>query len=222
MSKLPTVFLVALSLGALALLPPSALAKEKEPNYAQKVTAGLRLGEPLVGEIAIIFPLLVDAAPGDAGVLSQNDAGLEYSEPDFPGSRYAVAVTNPSDKKVLVVGGTVLTGGSRDRMLRHDTIIQPRTTVEMRAIPAASSSDIRKEPVPFEAGKQIAPVYLRRTADFGGSTTGATAFITRNLEFRNEGDERQSLAAIGASSVLQAYTAESRKKLDAALSNMKR
>ena len=217
-----SVSLIAVFLALLVMAPPAAVAKDKEPNYAQKVTAGLRLGEPLVGRIAILIPIVADAYPGEAGVISQNEAGVTYAEPEFPSHRYAVSVTNPSDKKALVLAGTVLVGGTRDRMLRHDTILQPNTTVEMRALPAASTSEIRRDPTPFEAGTQIAPVYLRRKADFGGSSNTITSFITRNLEFRNEGDERKSLAAIGSSEALQNYTAENRKKLDEALAGMKR
>ncbi len=217
-----TVLVLCLSVLLLAV-PSSALAKDKkDAAYAESVAAELRLGEPLVGTVAIIFPLLMDKAPGDAGVVSQNDAALTYEEPEFPDHRYAVAVTNPTDSPVLLLGGTVLLGGTRDRMIRHDTIIGPKTTVQVRALPAAATSEVRKEPTPFKAGRQIAPVYLRRKADFGGSSSTVTTFISRNLDFRNDGDERKSLEAIGSSSILQGYTEQGRKKLDEALSKMRR
>ena len=216
------VVLAVLVLCALLCGPPSAIAKDSEPAYATEVAGSLRLGEPLVGTVAILFPLLLDQAPGEAGVVSQADAGLTFAEPEFPDHRYAVEVTNPSEKRALLLGGTVLMGGTRDRLICHDTIIQPKTTVQVRALPAASTSDMHEEPVPFQLARQIAPVYLRRKADFGGSSSTVTSFISRNLEFRNDGDERKSLAAIGSSSILQTYTAESRTKLDAALAKMGR
>ncbi|MDJ0521596.1 MAG: hypothetical protein QNJ90_05915 [Planctomycetota bacterium] len=214
---------MALGIVLLSTLAISATPVDAAENFAEAMVSKLKLGEPIQGKVAILFPLVVPKAPGDAGVVSQNTAeDLTFAEPEFPDHRYAVEVTNPTDKPVLLLGGTVLVGGKRDRMLRHDTIVGAGKTVQVRALPAASSSDIRKEPVPFVLGKQLAPVYLRRKADFGGSSTTVTTFIARNLDFRNEGDQRKSLAALGSSDVLQKYTAEGRTKLDAALKGMKR
>ena len=215
--------LLPLVICALVFVPASPAAADDKANFAQSAAASLTLGEPLQGKVAIIFPLLMPKAVGAAGVLSQNSGtGPTFAEPEFPSHRHAVEVTNPSDKSVLVLGGTVVTGGRRDRLIRHDTIVGPGKTMELRALPAAASSDIRKEAVPFVAGKQIAPVYLRRKADYGGSSSLVTTFISRNLTFRNEGDERKSLAALGASKILNDYTDAGRKRLDAALAKMAR
>ena len=212
------VLLVCLAL-VLGFTP--AAAGEKKANFATSLLDQIEIGEPLVGKVVMLFPLRLKGAVEDPAVVSEFATEADtFVEPEFPDQRYGVTVRNASDKPLFVLGGTVLVGGERDRLLRHDCIIPANGEAEMRALPAASTSDIRKDIVPFQAGTSIAPLYLRKQADFGGSSTLVPTFVSRNLEFRNQGDKRKSLAAIGQSDILQAWNAEAREKLDAAVKTL--
>jgi hypothetical protein len=72
-------------------------------------------------------------------------------------------------------------------------------------MPAASSSDRRKEPTPFETSNVLAPPFLQEEALFGASARLVPVFVSDYLEFRNEGDERKSLVALNESSLLTQY-----------------
>ncbi|MHC4958879.1 MAG: ARPP-1 family domain-containing protein [Planctomycetota bacterium] len=187
-----------------------------DDSYIKDFVAGVRMGTPLQGELAILIPLIADSAP-DTGVTGQLAAeGLKFAEPSVSSHQYAVECTNTTDKPVLVGGGTVLVGGKRDRMLRYDTIVAPGATIELRAFPA--STEVRREAQPFTMAKSAAPVYLRKKADFGGSSGQVINFIMKNLEFRDEGDKEKSLASIGKGKILQGFAQEGRAKLKAKLS----
>lgn len=206
---------------ALVLVGAPASAKDKAPNFAQAMLDRIELGKPIQGELMILFPLVLKDDEAALPVASQfgND-GLTFEEPEFPDERYGVTARNAGDKPVLVLGGTVLVGGERDRMLRHDCIVPPGGGLEMRAYPAASDSDIRKEIVPFQMAGSLAPIYLRKQGNFGGNARTIPMFIARNLEFRDEGDKRKSLAAIGGSQILQDWTQQSRDALSKQLKDV--
>jgi hypothetical protein len=200
----------------LALLGIGAIghAKEAEPNFVEQMLARIEMGEPVQGKVAILIPLILTGDVEAPEVDSQfTSSTLMFTEPEFPSHRYAARVTNAAERPVLVLAGTVLVGGERDRLLRHDCLVGPGRTVEMRALPASTTAEIRRDPIPFVMGHELAPVYLRRKGDYGGSAGFVTAFIARNLEFRNEGVKEKSLAAIGRSTLLNEYTAQARAKL---------
>ncbi len=208
------------AVGALLATAPLRGNAEEDTSFASEALAGVQLGAPIQGELAILIPLVVPAAPPPVGVVTQwNAEGLTFAEPRFPAQRYNVEVTNGSKQPVLVHGGTVLLGGKRDRLLRHSVIIEAGATVEMEALPAESASDRRSTAIPFRMSRSLAPLYLRRKADFGGGSGLVGTFVARNLEFRNPGDSRKSLAAIGESRLLQEATQETRARLAAALAS---
>jgi hypothetical protein len=60
----------------------------------------------------------------------------------------------------------------------------------------------------------LAPSYLRKRAQFGGTASMVPNFVDNFLEFRNEGDERASLAAINDSTLLEKYCAACHQSLD--------
>ena len=70
---------------------------------------------------------------------------------------------------------------------------------------------MRKEPVPFKLCDTLAPVHLRRKGEFDFSETLIPTFVARWLEFRNEGDKRNSLVAICESTKLAEYSLKSRE-----------
>jgi hypothetical protein len=102
-------------------------------------------------------------------------------------------------------------------MLRNATIVDPGTSAEVDALAAEAADLMRKEATAFQMARSLAPIYLRRKADLGSESGLVAGFVSRNLEFRNPGDERRSLAAIGQSKVLQDLTDEARRKLQNAL-----
>ena len=205
---------VVTALLACALSSGGALAKEKPPSFVHAMLDRVELGEPLQGNVVILFPLVLKDADANPGVVSQFGGPGVFEEPEFPDHRYDVLAKNGGDKPMLIVGGTVLVGGERDRLLRHDVILPAGGEALMSAFPAASTDGIRKDAIPFQMAASLAPVYLRKEANFGGNSNMVPLFVSRNLEFRNEGDDRKSLAAIGGSDLLQSWTAEARGQLE--------
>lgn len=137
-----------------------------------------------------------------------------FAEPEFPRRRYDVMVSNGGDTALYLSGGTVLVGGKIDRLVRHDHLIAPGASCEIRTLPAASSADTRKSPTPFEVSPVLAPLYLRAQAEFGGSNSLVPNFVAKWIEFRNEGDKRKSLDAIVASTTLREYVVAPAQKLE--------
>lgn len=198
------------AIAALLLCVVPALAQEGEPNFVEAVVARLELGEPIVTDHAILFPLLLADAPEDVGVDSVA-AGVTFAEPEKPARKFNVLVRNGGERAVLVQGGLVLEGGLRDRMIANDCIVGPGAEAEVRALPASSSSDQRKEAAPFHVSPSFAALYLRRKAEFDFSESLVPTFVARWVDFINEGDERNSLAAIHDSTELNEYTLRARE-----------
>jgi hypothetical protein len=120
-------------------------------------------------------------------------------EPDLPKKRYNVRIANNETQPLLMLGGTILGGGKRDRLVPNDVIVPVGGRVEIRTIVASSSRDQRKEALPFKTSSSLAPPYLRERAEFSPSNTLVPNFVSHFLDFRNEGDNRRSLSAINAS-----------------------
>lgn len=199
---LSVVVLVALVL-TLGAAPGEA---KDEKNFVQKVLEWVEVGDPIVTDKITLYPLVIPRALPDVGVVAATDADVvEFTEPDFPRRRYDLGVKNEGDKPVLVIGGTILEGGKRDRLVRQSSIVAPASEAELRTLPASTSSERRKVAVPFNVADSLAPLYLRQQAEFGGSVGTVTGFIARWLDFRMEGDERKSLVAIATSEKLKAF-----------------
>jgi len=212
--------LACLALGALVVAagPRPAVAKDEAGGFARSFLADVSIGNALQGDIVILLPLVVRDAPEKPAVATQWAAeGLSFAEPEMRAERYSVEIRNAGPKPVLVLGGTVLIGGHRDRMLRSATIVDPGTAAEVDALAAEAADLMRKEASAFQMARSLAPIYLRRKADLGSESGLVAGFVSRNLEFRNPGDDRRSLAAIGTSKKLQDLTAEARQKLQNAL-----
>ncbi|MHC4547822.1 MAG: ARPP-1 family domain-containing protein [Planctomycetota bacterium] len=182
-------------------------------NFVQALLAKLELGEPLQTDQAILFPLVVREEPAALGVAANLGASeIAYEEPSKPTRRHGVVARNGGARPVLVIGGTVLEGGTRDRLIARDSIVGPGAAAELRAVPAASSSDVRTEPAAFRASGSLAPLYLRRQAAFSPSDSLVPTFVAHWSDFRNEGDKRRSLIAISASRKLNEHSLRSRER----------
>lgn len=207
------VLLPALLALVLLSAAPAAVAgeeqgsdKKSDKNFVQEALAWLEVGDPIVTDKIVLFPLVIPRPVGDVGVDAVGTAeGLEITEPDFPKSRYDVTVKNGRERPVLVIGGTILEGGKRDRLVRHSAIVAAGAETDIRTLPASASSERRKEAVPFTVSNTLAPLYLRQKAEYGGSANTVTTFIARWLDFREEDDDRKSLVAIATAPKLKAF-----------------
>lgn len=209
-------FVIAAALAVLLLVgaPITEVQAKDEPNFAQKALKGAVLGDGMLTEQLLLFPIMTFDAPTPTDVvLAPSSASLKITEPDFPNRRYNVLATNSGAKPVLMMGGTTLVGGFRDRLVRRDVIIPANGEIEIECLPASSSSDKRKEATPFRIASMLAPPYLRKRADFGAHLNLVPTFIAKFLEFRNDEDTRKSLAAIGESEQLEAYCLPCHKSL---------
>jgi hypothetical protein len=126
-------------------------------------------------------------------------------EPKQKAGKEWVHVANPGPKPVLLLGGTVLEGGKRDRVVRFDRIIGGADAAEVEVTVASMASDIRKEPKEFKVQDFLAPSYLRDSIQHTTSHGVVPRFVSHYLDFRNPGDERKSLVAIGNSDALADY-----------------
>ncbi len=215
-ARAPLALLALLAL--LAPPPRPARGDGADATFAHAALAEVELGTPIQSDLAILIPLVRKKPVEPVDVVTQWAAdGLVFEESTFPSRPYGVEARNAGPRPVLVHGGTVLVGGRRDRLLRHSVILAPGEGAELEALPAESADHARRDPVPFAMASSLAPVYLRRRADFGGSRGLVGTFVARNLEFRNPGDSRRSLAAIGASRRLQETSHKTRASLAATL-----
>ena len=180
--------------------------KEDKRNFAQRALSGIQLGEGVQANQVTIFPLVLEGAPEALGVIpSTKTEKLSIRESDKKTPRYAVDVMNGEADPVLLLGGTVFEGGKRDRLVQRDYILPPGQTITIRTMPAASTSDKRKEAIPFVTSNVLAPPYLQEQALYGANASLVPIFVTHFLEFRNEGDKRKSLIAINESTLLTQY-----------------
>lgn len=207
---------LVVTLVLIASVPAAARDGGKEPNFLVAVLEGLELGEGQRAENIIVFPLL--APEKREGLAVKPDvwsSSVAFSEPEFPKKRFNVDVVNSEDTPLLVLGGTILGGGYRDRLVPSDVIVPAGGSIEMGTIVASSPRDARKEARAFHISSATAPPYLRERAEFSPTNTLVPAFVKHFLDFRNEEDTRTSLTAINASEVLTQFCLPCHKSLSA-------
>ncbi len=198
---LPLQCLALCALLVLAAAP--ADAKDKEPNFVQRMLEGVTLGDGQHTTELIIFPLLAPEKTEKQKIKPDVWATkVGWSEPEFPKRRYNVGIANNETEPLLVLGGTVLGGGKRDRLVPNDVIVPVGGRVEIRTIPASARKDQRKDALPFRVSTSTAPPYLRERAEFNPTSTLVPNFVSHFLDFRNPDDKRESLSAIAASDQL--------------------
>jgi hypothetical protein len=196
--RLSVLFLVLL-LGA----APAALAADDKPDVVTSFLQDVTLGEGTATAEIIIFPLIAKEKPTRLEIQPSTWAkNIAFHEPEFPKRRYDVSVANNETAPLLLLGGTILGGGSRDRVVPADVLVPSGARVEIETIVASSRRDQRREPVPFRLGSALAPPYVRERAQFQPSNTLVPNFVSHFLDFRNDGDKRESLSAINASTSL--------------------
>ena len=175
-------------------------------NWAQTFVEALRLGTPIEADPLVLYPLEIDGVVEAAPIVVHTDVvGARVSEPVFPARSFDVEAANAGDKPVLLMGGTILVGGNRDRLVSQDVIVAPGTAADVRAHPAAPGSEARRPAVPFATLPMLAPPYLRRRALQGASISLVPTFASHFLEFRVDGAVSKSFATVAVSPLLQRY-----------------
>jgi hypothetical protein len=209
--------LPALLLTALLLLAPTAFAEEEKPKEAanpdeivKKALEGVRLGKPLFAEPLILIPLIADKKPEPLKVTADVKAkSIRITEPEWPKRRFNVKIENGEKQPVLMLGGNFLVGGDLDRLIARDLLIPAGKAVEIATLPAEYSRDPKAKETAFTVGVKnggaTAPIYIRERARFDPSRRLVPIFISHFLEFRDEADKRNSLAAVDSSRTLAAY-----------------
>ena len=194
--------LLALAL-VLALGAPAAIAKDNAPDPIKSFLDGLTIGEGIATAEVIIFPVMAAEKPAKLEIRPSTwSENVGFNEPEFPKRRFNVNVANNEPGMLLMLGGTILGGGHRDRVIPQDVLVPAGARVEIETIAAAPSGDHRKEALPFRLGSALAPPYIRERAEFSPTNTLVPNFASHFLDFRNEGDKRKSLSAINASDKL--------------------
>lgn len=186
---------------------PAAPAPAQKPEDVVAASLGaLKLGEGLVAQQVILFPLILETPPPVLEIVPALGGATVAVEEPASGGADKVKVKSVAPKAALLLAGTVLEGGLRDRVVREDVLLPAGASADVATVPGSMSTDRRKEPKPFKVADFLAPPYLRDSALFrSGSVSITSKFISHFLEFRNEGDKRRSLAAVGGSDTLAEY-----------------
>lgn len=175
-------------------------------NFLAAVLDRVTLGDPMQSGPLVLVPLVVDKTPDLPAVAPGLGAtGLKFREAAWPKLRFNVEVENGDDQPLLVLGGSILVGGKLDRMVPRDLIVPPGKTLEVHMLPAEYQQRYRTKPAPFKAHFTLAPIYLRERAFANPSRNLVPTFVSHFLEFRPEGDDRLSLAAVDESPTLAKY-----------------
>lgn len=201
---------VALSAAPLAAEDPAPTAPPTTPADAAKAIAAqlkhVLMGDGLVAEEVVLFPLYVLTAP-PALDIAPVITGTPFRANEIEGKpgTELVRVLNPGPKPSLLLGGTVLEGGKRDRVVRNDVLIGPADSRDVEVTVGAMSSDVRRQPSDFKVMDFLAPPYLREAIMFSDSKSIVPKFVSHFLDFRNPSDKRKSLPAIGDADALADY-----------------
>jgi len=195
--------------------PPAAPVdpKAKPFAFAESMVAALKIGPGIQSEQVILFPLYLDVAPEaiDVHPTGAGD-GIAYEEPAKPRTKEGLLV-KVGPKPTLLLGGTVLEGGFRDRMVIRDHIVAAGTTREVETLPASTSKGRRKSPAPFRLVAGLAPPYLREESTSSDARSLIPRFVSHFLEFRTDGDLRESLAAVASTERLGEFCVVCRRAM---------
>jgi len=199
------------AVAVLAVVSPVVWAADEDPvKTVEAALRGVRLGKPLQAEPLILIPLIAEAEPKPLAIVADlKSKNVRFTEPEWPRRRFNVKVENGEKTPLLLLGGNFLVGGKLDRLLTRDLLVPAGKGVEIETIPAEYSRDPKAEEKPFRVGVKFggstSPMYLRERARFDPSARLVPTFVSHFAEFRDEGDKRNSLAAIDSSQALATY-----------------
>jgi len=214
--RIPVIALAA-SL-ALAAFAPVTVAKGGPVPADHPLLRLLTTSETAPGRehrAILIHPILSESAdaPNVKRPLSSKEAlGAEHlsmGESEKKPGRGPLAAFNWSKEPILLLGGEVFVGGTRDRFLSRDVLLGPASKVEVPAYPAdrkpRTRLEAQKSLKPVEA---LAPDLLRLVGLGGGALSAADAFIEDEYALTGTKIERSPLAALFELATLQARMRE--------------
>jgi hypothetical protein len=212
-------------LGALLFAGPATVRAEDPPappspaDLGKTLAAGLKqyyLADGLQAEQVTLFPIYVLAEPAPLEV-SAMVAGAAFAATEQEGKAedLRVRVMNPGPRLALLLGGSVLAGGKRDRIVAHDVLIPATDARVVEVLPASMAGETRKTPTDFKLLDFLAPPYLREAALSGATKSMVPRFVSHFLDFRNPSDARKSLAAIGEADALAEYCLVCQRSMEA-------
>lgn len=217
---MPRLNLLVLSLAllSLAMAGPLVQARAEDPapvapvsptELGKTLAAGLKhlhLANGLQADQVTLYPVYVLTEPAALEVSSMV-AGGAFAATEVEGKTTLdkVRVLNPGPQLALLLGGSVLQGGKRDRIVTHDVLIPAADARVVDVLPASMSGETRKTAVDFKLLEFLAPPYLRDAALQGATKSLVPRFVSHFLDFRNPSNKSKSLAAIGDADALAEY-----------------
>jgi hypothetical protein len=154
--------------------------------------AGYSLGEAVLVRNLAIVPILSDREGEEAGAYLTLEDALErhliaIGELEGGARVPFIAVHSQSDAPVFLPFGGVITGGSQDRMICEDVLLQPRQSrkiavycIERGRWSAADTSEV------FTLGRSLGSLMLKSMASDGSDQSVIWEHITRvNGQFSN-------------------------------------
>lgn len=124
-----------------------------------------------------------------------------------------LSVRNDSDLPLLLIAGEMVRGARQDRIIAHDVVIAPRTSVEDLDVFCVESGRWQPESIEFRSAKAVSGAAIRAAAQLDKSQAAVWEKVSRYN------------AAVGASSETESLNAaydkpEVRERMDAALTRL--
>lgn len=120
----------------------------------------LHVGSPTMAGPLTVFPVWTEAPATPRSYLPLAESGVAVvREHDAGPSAARLTVTNPAPRPVLLLEGTLFTGGMQHRVLAHDVLVAPGAT---RDLPVACVEQGRwSGDAVQEVGRMCAPLAVR-------------------------------------------------------------
>ena len=115
-------------------LVPAGAARAGHVPEVEKALAGLTVEPPRTHKNMLVFPIRWSGrqAPGRWETLDAAVAGGRLKVEELPqASVPQVKVTNTGEGTVFLMSGEILSGGKQTRVIRKDTIVEPKQTVQV-------------------------------------------------------------------------------------------
>ena len=128
----------------------------------------------------------------------------------------AVEVRNKGGQPVYLLGGEMILGGKQDRIISHDTVVQPRSKWTRVSVFCVEQGRWRGQNMRFRSGSALAHVALRKAAMSGDQSKVWAEVARKNLKHRSQSSTstyRRTIQNAGVRSKIAPY----RRKIAALL-----
>lgn len=172
----PRLTLTALLTLCLVALPTNA-DQARPPGLDDVRTLGV--GTPFsVGDLIVVPITRPDALP-DANIETARRLATVAITADVTPDADAVLVHNRTNLPVLVAGGEIFEGGTRDRLVHRSVLIAPKATLRVPALSASFEDRVPAETTKLVPARTWAPQYLRASSPKQPSPKRVEAFVKR-------------------------------------------